>query len=897
METGTEFDLKAALKRWRSQFTKDFGFWPNELDELESGLRDRYDEFLAAGITPKQAFRAAEQIVGTPAELDAIFTSNRYADSLRGRATRISRVVFPPLVLNYFRTASRTMQRAGMLTFISASGLAVALACCIWVLIYLGDELGYDEFHDHSTDIVRLTIGNTAETPELWAPALSDQIPGIVRTVRIKNEAFGQTMFKYDETVLSERNGIFADATIFEVFSWDLSAVNPDTALDRPFAMVVSPEFIERYHLPDNPIGSIIEVSGITNTPRRRPYEITGVLRRADGRSHISFDFILSMETILHLEEQGEWGTPFNWTNRVLKTYLLLAPAVDREQVAQKISSTLRTYIPDERYSLDNVELQELTRIHLESDKRSEFPGGGKLTYVYLLGALAMIVLLLAMVNFVNLATSRSLQRSKEVGMRKAIGASSSQIRWQYMTEAILVTFVSLLGAFALAWWMQDFVRDMTLKDLSLKAVLNPGFAISIVLITLATGAASGFYPAMVLSRYEAVEALKPGWSSGTHMSLLRKGLVVFQFVMSIGMIAITLVMTAQMKYVRERPLGYDPENIFVVEFGHSTQFYDSLELVVSQLRGDARIDGVSTSHSLPTSFLNSFAYYPEGSGPDESVGMGNLALDAYLLDLLDVEVIAGRTFIPDVASDSVAFILNESATRAMGWEPNSSVLGRVVDWPLGDLGFAAPVVGLVKDFHYNSLRQEIEPIVFNLSRFGSSNLLVKVRPENAPSVIADLEAIWKSIEPDYPFAYSWMSDRLQTQYEDERRLTRLFTFTAGLALIIACLGLFSLASFSIRQRIKEIGIRKTMGASTQRIVFSFAAEFVILLIVSLTVAVPIATFAVMRWLDSFAYRTEIGIMPFVQAAFIAFAIAMISVTSQAVRAARVNPAITLRSQ
>ncbi len=896
MEAGTEFNLEAALKLWRLSYTTGHVFWPGELDELEAGLMDRYEQFLAEGNSPLQAFEFAARMVGTPDELESTYMSNRYADSVRGLTTRVARIVFPPLVLNYVRTAARSMRRSGMLTVISVSGLAVALACCIWVMIFLGDELGYDSIHDQAADIVRLTIGNSANTSELWAPVVTEQIPGIVESVRIKNGVFEQTMFKYGETVLSERNGIFADASIFDVFSWDLSSGNPGSALDRPFSMVVSARFIERYNLPADPIGSIIEVSGISNTPARRPYEITGVLKRAKGPSHISFDYVLSMETILYLEDQGEWGTPFSWTNRVLKTYLLLVPGINRDRVARDITSTLRKYIPDERYSLDNVELQELKRIHLESDKRSEFPGGGNLMYVYLLGALAMTVLLLAMVNFVNLATSRSLQRSQEVGMRKAIGASSAQIRWQYMTEAILVSSVSLLCAFVLAWWMQDFVREMTLKNLSLGAALHPEFAIIIVMATLVTGAASGFYPALVLSRYESVEALRPGRSSGTRMSLLRKGLVVFQFVVSIGLLVTTLVMTSQMKYVSNRSLGYDPENVFVVEFGHSTRFSASLDAVVSQLRGDSRIEFVSASHSLPTSFLNGFSYYPEGNGPDEYVGMGNLALDAYLMDLLNVEVIAGRTFIPGLASDSLAFVLNESAARAMGWEPDASVLGRTIDWPRGELGFTAPVIGIVKDFNYNSLRQEIEPIVFNLSRFGSSNLLVRVRPENAGSVIANLESIWKSIEPDYPFTYSWMSDRLAAQYDGERRLTRLFKFTAALALIIACLGLFSLASFSIRLRIKEIGIRKTMGASTRTIVLSFASEFVVLMAVSLVLAIPLALLAMQRWLDSFAYRVDIGILPFVQAAFIAFIIAMVSVVSQAIRAARLNPTITLGS-
>ena len=896
MEAGTPFDLDDQVRLWRRRYAANPNFWPAELDELEANLRDRFDEFILAGYPKDEAFEKAVAAVGTPTDLEREFRDGRLPNSVRGRTARLSNQLFPPLVLNYIRSATRSMKRSGLHTFISAAGLAVALACCIWIVIFVTEELGFDAFHGQSDNIVRLTIGTSANTPEYWGPAVTDNVPGIRESVRINNQVFAQTIFRVDETVFPERNGIFADASMFDVFSWRLEKGDPETALERPYTMVISREMIKRYGLPENPIGSVIDISGVSNTPRRSEYEITGVLAAPDGPSHISFDYVLSFETILFLEDNGEWGTPFNWTNRVLKTYLLLEPNVDRENLAAQISATLRSFIPDERYSLDNVELQALTSIHLESDKRSEFPGGGSLKYVYLLGGLALLVLVLAMVNYVNLATSRSMQRSKEVGMRKAIGATRGQIRWQYLTESVIIVFLSLLVALVVAWLMQDFVRSVTMKPLSLGTILRPGIFASILLVVVLTGLAAGFYPAVVLSRFESVEALRPGASSTSRMSLFRRGMVVVQFAVSIGLIATTLIMNGQMRYVEQRPLGYDTANVFVVDFGHSTRIVDNIDTIVSRLRSDPRVASASASHSLPTGFLNGFSYYPEGSGPDEYVQLGNLALDPYLMDVLRIEPLVGRTFIPDAASDSLAFVVNETAARELGWAPDASILGKRVDWPLGELGFSAPIVGVVRDFHYNSLHRQIEPIIFNLSRFGSSYLLVRPTPESTQAVLADLESTWTAIEPDYPFNYAWMADRVGAQYMEERRLMRLFTYTAGLALVIACLGLFGLASFEIRRRFKEIAIRKILGAGAFSIARAFTTEFAVFLIIGMSIATPVAYLVMRHWLESFAYRMSIGPWPFLLALMITLAVALASVSVQTARAAFANPTESIRT-
>ena len=894
METGHPFDLETAVGNWRARYAANSNFWPADLDELEANLRDRFEAFRMSGNSEQVAFDKAVDAVGSPDELEQEYRDGRLANTLRGTAKKLTFRVFPPLVVNYFQTATRSMKRAGLQTLISSIGLAVAFACCIWIIIFVFDELGYDTFPEYHADIVRLTNGSHANTPEYWAPAITENIPGIRDFVRIGNQAFEQTIFEFNNTLLPETNGIYADASLFEVFSWKLEQGEASTALVRPFTIVISRDLINRYGLPENPIGSVVEISGLSNAPEKRAYEITGVLAAPSGQSHISFDYVLSMESILFLEERGDWGTPFSWTNRMIKTYFLLEPAYDREQLASGIGPYLRSHISDEKYSLDEIELQSITDIHLRSGKRAEFPGGGNLKYVYLLATLALLVLILAIVNFVNLATSRSLQRAKEVGMRKAMGATRGQIWWQYVTESAVVVFLSLLVAFVFAFAMEGFVDHMTMRDLSLKAALHPVIMLTVLGVTLLTAFAAGFYPAVTLSRFESVDALKPGTGSVTQMSLLRRGLVVLQFAASIGLIITTLVMQSQMRYIENRPLGYDPEGVFVINFGHSTAISDNLESVLTRLRSDPRVVSVSAVHSLPTSFLNSFPYYAEGQS--EYVQLGNLALDAYLMDVLRIDPVAGRTFIPDQASDSLAFVVNETAGRELGWTPDESILGKTVEWRLGNLGFAAPIIGVIPDFHYNSLHNEIEPVIFNLSRFGSSNLLVRVEPTAAQGVIAAVENIWKSIEHDYPFNYSWMRDRLDAQYVEESRLLNLFTRTAGIALVIACLGLFSLASFETKRRVKEIGIRKVLGAGSLTIAKSFTLEFTYFILVATLVAGPVAFLAMRRWLESFAYRTDIGPLPVIVALLLTACVALASVSYQTIKAATANPTESLRS-
>ncbi|MDA1028450.1 MAG: ABC transporter permease [Bacteroidetes bacterium] len=897
MATKNAFSIELAIADWRKKYSKQADIWPVELDELESHIRELFESYVESGLSETVAFERATESLGSPQELAIMYRDNRFSDTVLGQTARFSDRFFPALFQNYFRSAVRSMRRSGIYTFIATFGLAIALACCAWILVYAGHELNYDRFHVQSDNIVRLVKGTSVNTPERWLAPIEGSVAGVQDGVRIMNGAFDQTVFKYGEMVSIESRGIFADNSIFDVFSWKLALGSPETALARPYTIVLTRELITKLGLPANPIGTQLDIAGISNSAERRTYEITGVLESSPGLSHITFDYILSLETVIVLDNLGEWGTPFSWTNRTLKTYLLLEPGSDRMAVRDQIGTVLRSFIPDTRYALDDLELQELGSIHLESTKRGDFQGGGSLRYVYLLSGLAGIVLILAIVNFVNLAVARAFFRSKEIGMRKAIGASKGQIRTQYLIEAGALTLASLMGGLVLAYLIKDFVFQITQTNLTLLSLLKPNYAFGMVGIALLTSLASGFYPALILSRYEPVDALKPGSSSRFKMSWIRKGLIVFQLAASFGLVATTLIMQAQMSFVANRPLGYATENVLVVQFGHSTRISDNIQSILQRLRNDTRVVDASASHSLPSSFLNGFSYLPEGAGPDETVSLGNLALDSHLMNVLEIEVLVGRTFRPDDPADSLAFVLNESGARALGWEPDNSILGRNIVWEMGDRGFTAPVIGVVKDFHYGSLHNAISPIVFNLSRFGSSNLIVKVLPEHSAAVLEQLESDWKQYESDFPFAFSWMDDRLENQYSNEHRLGNIFTYSAILALLLAGFGLFSVTSFTTKSRTKEIGIRKTLGAHTHNIFLSFTFEFGLLILLGLILAVPLTILSIQEWLNSFAYRIDLGLGPFVWSTVIVLSVALLSIAYQTYRAASANPTISLRSE
>jgi len=890
-----QFDLEVAIKAWRSLLENRRAFLDEDVDELEAHLRDQIEELVSTGLDETSAFSRSVARIGTVHELEPEYDKVRWTKHLH-RHSYWQEITWEVTMLkNYLVVALRNLRRHKSYTIISVAGLAVGLACCLFILIFIEHETSYDKHHANGDRIFRLAKGNSANTPELWAPALEVEFPEVERAVRIK-EGFSRTLMRYEEFQALEPHGLFADASAFDVFYWPLIQGQPSTALAAPFTIVVSEKLAEKYFGDDDPIGRTLTLAGISNASAPQDFQVTGVIADDPNLSHIRFDYLVSMATVETLNDAGLWGTPLSWTNRMTKTYLLLAKNSTPDRVESRIPSFLRNHISDERYDVNNGRLQALPDIHLYSNLHAEFDAGGNIGYVYLFSALAMFILLLACINFMNLSTARAEHRALEVGVRKVMGAQRNQVTKQFLGESMLLSLVAFFLALGIMVIIRPAFADLTGFELTLQSILRGKVIFGFIAVILVVGLLAGSYPALVLSAFRPIATLQSGGTLSNRRSIfLRKGLVVFQFVISIALLAGTAIVYKQVQYFQSKNLGFNQEQLAIIPVGASEQVSDRWATVLNVMTRHSNVVSGAGSHSIPGHFLNRFRYRPEGSTQDDAISLGSLSVAHDFLDLYEVELLAGRGFDATISSDSNAFVLNESAIRELGWTSATDAVGQHLEWVFPNLGFEGPVIGVVRDFHFESLHQAIQPTVFHITRFGVNFLTLRVSSNEVEETRAYLEETWQQFEPNYPFDFYFFDEHFADQYIAEVRLGRIFTYGALLSVLIACLGLFGLAAFTAESRRKEIGVRKVLGATVPQIAMLLSKEYVQIVALAFIVACPLAFFGMQRWLEQFAYRIEIGGLLFIWIGLLAFAIVLTTVSYQSIRAALANPVRTLR--
>jgi putative ABC transport system permease protein len=796
------------------------------------------------------------------------------------------------MIWNYLKIAIRSLQRHPGYSFINVTGLAVGIACCLLMLLFVRDELSYDDYHDRGDRIFRVVKGDNANTPELWAPALEVEFSEVESAARLMG-GFGRALVFNGDERQPEPNGLYADATALSVFSWPLTSGNSANALALPFSIVLTESMAERYFGDDDPTGKVMRIGGISNDAATRDYSVTGVIADVPRRSHVSFDYLISFATVEALNESGRWGTPLSWTNPMAKTYLLLRSPVNAEQVASRLPDFFAHHIDDPQYTFDDARLQSIGTIHLHSNLNSEFEPGGGIIYVYLFSTLALFLLTIASINFMNLATARSEQRAGEVGVRKVLGAGRSQLIRQFIGESVVLTLVALGVAIVLLFVLLPMFNMIVGRSLSVGELVDARAILLFGGVALGVGILTGCYPALVLSSFSPARALKGATKSGRGSIRVRRVLVVFQFAVSIILMIGTATIYRQLHFLQNKDLGFDDDQVVVLRIGHSPALSSSIASVKQEILQHSGVVAATASHSIPSQFLNGFRYRKEGAPESERIALRDVSVDHDFVDAFGMELVRGRTFAADLASDSTAFILNEAAARAFDWTPDEA-LGQQITWDFS-MGFTGPVVGVVKDFHFGSAHDAIPPIVFHISRFGSNFLAARIRPEDVSGTLARLEETWKQFEPDYPFEYFFVDQEFAQFYETEARMARAFTFGSGLAILIACLGLFGLAAFVAEQRKKEIGVRKVLGASVASVVGLLTRDFVVLVVAGFAVASPIAYMLMRRWLENFAYRVEMNAGVFLVAGALAVTIAFLTISYQSVRAALANPVKSLR--
>jgi predicted permease len=783
---------------------------------------------------------------------------------------------------NYVKTAVRAIKRHKGYSFINIFGLAIGMTCCILILLWVQNELSYDRYHANGDDIYRIIKQEYTEGETHWsaltspplAQPLKQDFAEIIRSTRFGN--WGRRVVQYRDVRMNEDKFEHADPDFFKIFSFVFIAGNPDSAFSDPHSVVLTEDTAKRYFGEENPIGKTLTVENIYDV------KVTGVIHKIPENSTIQFDF-LSPFTLLK-EFIGE-NNMQNWHFNSFMTFVQLARNADEQSVNRQVAGYLDKLTNEETYKLV---LQPFKKIHLSSYVLHDFNGVGDMKYVYIFSALALFVLFIACINFMNLATARSSKRALEVGIRKVSGAKRTDLIKQYFGEAVFLSFVSLIVAIFLVELMLPSFNRLAGKNLDLDFAGNVSVYLGLLAITVISGILSGVYPALFLSSFQPAKVLKGTLRVGARGGIFRKILVVTQFSLSVFLIIATMIIFKQLNYIRSVEMGYDREHIIHISMvGDSNEKYETLK---QELKKGPNVVAVSASFALPTRNFNSPGSPDwEGRPEDKEIYMNVDFVDYDYFETLGIEMAEGRTFSKNFATDAEqAYIVNEELVRQMGMEdPVGKRFAFWEEW--------GTIVGVAKDFHFQSLHNKINPISFRLNPEWLRRIYVRIKPADIPATIGFLSETWNGIVPDYPFEYNFLDESFEELYESEKQMSAITNYFTILGIFIACLGLFGLAAFMAERRTKEIGIRKVLGASVPKLIYLLSSEFAKWVIVANIIAWPIAYWVAHRWLQNFAYRTNIQVWMFLLAAAISLFIALATVSFKALKTATANPAKALR--
>lgn len=802
------------------------------------------------------------------------------------------------MLKNYLKIALRNLLRHKGYSLINILGLAVGMASCILILLYVHDELSYDKYHKDADQIYRVTrewfnsdgasslhLGHVA--PPI-GPLLKIDFPEIQQMVRITDG--NNPLIRHQDKVFQEERFYFADPNIFEIFTLPLLKGDPQKALTDPNSVVLTPTMARKYFGGEEPLGQVLNIDG------RADLKITGVMQEVPVNSHFHFDFLGSMKLLELVYGDDEFK---NWGSNNYTTYLLFPQNYSIENFKKAVPDFIGRHHPDGKEAIPKttLHLQRLTDIHLHSHLDSEIEANGNIVYVYIFSAIAFFLLLIACINFMNLATARSANRAKEVGLRKVVGADRRQLIRQFLGETVVMALIALLLAVVLVEAALPQFNAFAGKELALRSQGMLFILASLLGVTLFVGIVAGSYPAFFLSHFQPVAVLK-GQKIGSTRSRFRSVLVIFQFAISIILIVGMGVVYNQLEYCRTKNLGLNKEHIVVLPADQNiVQRYPDIR---NQLLQHPQIAGVAASKRVPSGRLldSSGGSVIDGEKSEPlNFRIANVRVDHSFIDTYGIQMAAGRNFSTEFPTDSTeAFILNETAVAKIGWPSPDAAVGK----PFQYGNRIGRIIGVVKDFNYESLHQPITPIILLIAPQSFNSISVKMRAAQPADIATALEFLkqkWQEYRPNFPFQYSFIDERYEQLYQSEHRLGQIFGAFSLLAVFIACLGLFGLASYTAEQRTKEIGVRKVLGASLGNIVLLLSKEFVRLVGVATLSSWPIAYYAMDRWLQEFAYRININhqLLTFLLAALLAFAIALLTVSFQALKAAMTNPVEALR--
>ncbi|QJW91471.1 FtsX-like permease family protein [Spirosoma taeanense] len=785
------------------------------------------------------------------------------------------------MLRNYLKIAWRNIAKSKTFSFINVLGLALGMTCSLLILLWVQDERNIDRFHANGARMYQVfenqqwtgnELSTTSATPGPMAAALTAEVPEIDKAVHLTWEE--EHLLAVGEKAYKEK-GRFTSPDLFQIFSFPLAYGQPKTAITGPTSIVISEKVARKLFGRTDVMGRLIRVDDKENR------QITGVVRDIPETSSLKFDFLLPVGPFI---KKNEWLK--SWENNGIRTFAMLHPNADVNRVNARILNMVHQH--DKKVTTITTFLFPYEDVYLYSKFTNGKPDGGRIEYVRLFTIVAIFILIIACINFMNLATARSAKRAKEVGIRKVVGAERSFLIGQFMGEAVLTAGMSLLFAVVLVQLLLPVFNRLTEKQIAIQ-YSNPVYWLTLLGLALITGILSGSYPALFLSSLQPVTVLKGTLRFRSGAVLFRQGLVVFQFALSLLLIIGTLIAGRQVDYIRTKNLGLDRENVVYVPLeGDLTKHFDVFRQELLQSPG---IQAVSSSNSDPLAIGSStIGVEWTGKDPADKTLFTQMAVSYDFINTMKVKLLDGRDFSKEFVTDSTNYLVNEEAARRMGMK-------QPVGQPLKFWGKSGKIIGLMKNFHLNSLRVAIEPLILRLDTTNNNTMLVRAQPGQTEQALASMQRLAKQYNPAYPFDYQFADDSFEKQYQSETLVGRLTNYFAVLAIFIACLGLFGLAMFTAEQRTKEIGVRKVLGASITSIVSLLSRDFLRLVLIAILIATPIAWYTMSRWLQDFVYRIDIEWWMFALAGFLSIAIALLTVSFQSIKAALMDPVKSLRTE
>ena len=806
------------------------------------------------------------------------------------------------MIKNFFKIAWRSIIKNKAIFSINIVGLALGIASCLVIALFVTNELSYDRFNENADEIVRVVFNakiNSEEIKEavVMAPVgltLKDEFPEVLDATRIRN--MGTSKVTYENSTFRNNRLAYVDPNFFNVFTLPILKGNAFSPLKDPYTMVIAKKQAERF------FGSMDAAIGKTVllNDQKQPYKITAVINEVPKNSHFHFDLFASMEGYGYAKSTS-------WTNSDFHTYLVLQEDYDFKQLEAKLPQILQKYMGPQmqeelgvsyaEFTKENqlgLFLQPLMGIHLSSNfsASSELEQGGDIKYIYLFSAVALFMLFIACINFMNLSTASATKRAKEVGIKKVLGSGKKQLVYQFLTESFIATLTAMAVATILLLVSLPLFNSLSGKELQLSYLLKPSVFIFLLVLTLVIALLAGGYPAFYLSSFKPISALKSKFSGKGSTKGIRSGLVVFQFIISAGLIFATLTINQQMSFIQNKKLGYDKDQMLVIR--ESYLLGNNETAFKNEILKDSRIANVTHSAFVPT-------------GPSDN-NMSGIFMDdefkrrmfVYNIDenyipAMGMELVSGRNFFKDFGADSTKVIINERAVKVLGFGDNANALGRTFVRGTNNGGQPLTVIGVVKDFHFKSLHQPIEPLIMLNNPYGG--FIVRAKVSEMAGLIKSMENTWNQFGTSEPFHYSLLDEAYNQTYIAEQKMGTILGIFAILTIFVACLGLFGLVTFTAEQRFKEIGIRKVLGSSVVQVVAMLSKDFIKLVLLSFLIAFPLGFYLMDNWLQDFAYRIEIQWWLFVLAGVITLCIAFMTIGYKSFRAATINPVNALRNE